>query len=327
MSTANVSAFESNHGGNDLVLWPRSPFRLDLTVWALRRRSRNRIDRWDGTYRRALNVGGRVVTVQVEQRGGPDHPCLNVAALNERDLSATDLASINRQLVRMLGLDVDLTGFYRLAEQNPRVAALADRLRGVKPPRFVSLFEAFANAIANQQISLEVGIELLNRFTEAFGNREVDRDGAGQGDGDSLVAFPTPEAIVGVPIADLRNLGFSTRKAEYLISCAFAVATGAIDEASLASSSRAAATDMLTAMRGIGRWSAEYVLLRGLGRVDVFPADDVGARNKLERFFELSVAPNREQILALLEPFGSWAGMLYFHLLLDGLDERGDLDV
>jgi DNA-3-methyladenine glycosylase II len=59
----------------------------------------------------------------------------------------------------------------------------------------------------------------------------------------------------------------------------------------------------------------------------VFPADDVGARNKLQRFFDLPTAPNREQILALLDPLAPFAGMLYFHLLLDGLAERGELDV
>ncbi|CAN5582481.1 DNA-3-methyladenine glycosylase [soil metagenome] len=306
-------------GNAALELRPRPPFRLDLTVWALRRRSRNRLDRWDGTYRRALDLGGRAVTVEVDQHGHRDQPNLSVAVLTTGNLTATERATIERQLVRMLGLDVDLSGFYQLADGAQRVGALADRLRGVKPPRFVSLFEALVNAIANQQLSLEVGIELMNRFAETFGEHPADDFG--------LVAFPPPEAILGTSISELRQLGFSTRKAEYLMSCAYAVASGAISEPRLQSLDRAAATDVLLGLRGIGRWSAEYVLLRGLGRIDVFPADDVGARNKLQRFFELSIAPDREQILALVDPMAPFAGMLYFHLLLDGLAERGVLDV
>lgn len=302
-----------------LVLRPRPPFRLDLTVWALRRRGRNRLDRWDGRYRRALDVGGRAVTVEVEQRGGPDQPCLTVTVAPATALTVAERASIERQLVRMLGLDVDLGGFYELADRDGRVGELAGRLRGVKPPRFASLYEAFVNAIANQQLSLEVGIELLNRFTEAFGEHPADEHGS--------VAFPEPEAVLGRSIAELRDMGFSTRKAEYLLSSAEAVATGKIDEVTLQSADRAAATEMLLALRGIGRWSAEYVLLRGLGRTDVFPADDVGARNKLQRFFELSTPPDREQILTLMEPWEPFAGMIYFHMLLDGLAERGVLDV
>lgn len=302
-----------------LVVRPRPPFRLDLTVWALRRRARNRLDQWDGTYRRALNLGGRAVTVQVGQRGRPGQQNLIVNVLTPGEQTAAECASIERQLVRVLGLDVDLSEFYQVAERDPGVGVLAHRMRGVKPPRFPSLFEALVNAIANQQLSLEVGIELLNRFTEAFGEHPADDH--------DLVAFPAPEAVLGGSIGGLRGLGFSTRKAEYLMSCADAVATGEIDEVRLRSSDRAEATQTLMGVRGIGRWSAEYVLLRGLGRIDVFPADDVGARNKLQRFFELPVAPGREQILSLLDPFEPFAGMIYFHLLLDGLDERGELDV
>jgi DNA-3-methyladenine glycosylase II len=82
---------------------------------------------------------------------------------------------------------------------------------------------------------------------------------------------------------------------------------------------RADATEHLQRLHGIGRWSAEYVLLRGLGRLDVFPGDDVGARNKLERFLALPGPPSYDQILAILEPWHPYAGLVYFHLLLDGL--------
>lgn len=303
----------------DLVLTPRPPFRLDLTVWALRRRDRNRLDRWNGTYRRALDVGDRAVTVEVAQAGGVDQPRLSVCTLTGGAPSAAERSSIERQLVRTLGTDVDLGSFYDLAEQDLMLGVLADRLRGVKPPRFATLFEAFVNAIANQQLSLEVGIELLNRFSEAFGARPDDDLG--------FVAFPAPEAVLGRSIADLRDLGFSTRKAEYIMTSADAVVTGAIDEDGLDSADRDAATEILTRLRGIGRWSAEYVLLRGLGRTEVFPADDVGARNKLQRFFDLSQPPDRAHILRLLDPWAPFAGMIYFHLLLDGLAERGALDV
>jgi len=131
--------------------------------------------------------------------------------------------------------------------------------------------------------------------------------------------------VLGGSIHDLRELGFSMRKAEYVMDCAHAVLTGAIDEATLEVADRATATDLLTGLRGIGRWSAEYVVLRGLGSIDVFPADDVGARNKLQRFFALPTPPDRKQILTLMEPWAPYAGMMYFHMLLDGLAERGDI--
>lgn len=79
-------------------------------------------------------------------------------------------------------------------------------------------------------------------------------------------------------------------------------------------------------MRGVGRWSAEYVLLRGLGRLDVYPGDDVGARHKLRRFLALDHDPGYDEIAERLRPWQPCAGMLYFHLLLDGLVESGELE-
>lgn len=258
------------------------------------------------------------MTVEVEQTGGRDEPVLTVRVLTDDGCTAEELPLIEHQIDRLLGISVDLGGFYDLADADRRVGRLKDRMLGVKPPRFPTLFEALINAIANQQLSLEVGIELLNRFTERFGTPVADHYG--------LVAFPAPEAVLAASLHDLCSLGFSARKAESVMVCADAVQTGTIEESNLASLERDAATEELVGLRGIGRWSAEYVLLRGLGRIDVFPADDVGARNKLQRFLALTTAPKRDEIVAWTAQWSPFAGMIYFHLLLDGLAERGVLD-
>lgn len=299
------------------ALSPRAPYRLDLTVWALRRRSRNRIDRWDGTYRRALIVDGRPVSVEVEQLS--EHPpVLAVSVLTPGRYTAEDMDSIDRQVQRLLGTNVDLQAFYDLADTDVRLAELKDRFLGVRPPRFPTLFESMVNAIANQQLSLEVGIELLNRFTDRFGARPPDERG--------LVGFPDAESILAVRPGELRDLGFSMRKAEYILSSAAAVATGAVSASRLEACDRAESMELLIALRGIGRWSAEYILLRGLGRLDVFPADDVGARNNLQRLMELTHAPDRDEIISMTAPWTPWAGLVYFHLLLDGLARNGHID-
>lgn len=299
------------------TLMPRAPYRLDLTVWALRRRSRNRIDRWNGTYSRALVVDGRPVSVEVKQRS-EHQPVLAVSVLTAGHYTAEDIESIERQVRRLLGTNVDIQAFYDLADTDFRLAELKDRFLGVRPPRFPTLFESMVNAIANQQLSLEVGIELLNRFTDRFGARPPDAQG--------LVAFPDAESILGVRSSDLRGLGFSMRKARYILSSAHTVATGVVSASRLEACDRAEATELLLAQPGIGRWSAEYILLRGVGRLDVFPADDVGARNKLQRLMELTHAPDRDEIISMTAPWSPWAGLVYFHLLLDGLARNGHID-
>lgn len=298
-------------------LRPGAPYRLDLTVWALRRRGLNRIDRWDGTYRRALRAGGDVLGVRVRQTGSMRDPVLHVEVLGPGRRGPDQVSELRAQVSRLLGLDVELAPFYELADADPRTRPLKERFLGVRPPRFPDLFEALVNAVANQQLSLEVGLTLLNRLAEHLGDEVTGSEEA--------VAFPGAEAIRGASVETLRALGFSRRKAGYLRGIARAMAAGEVDEATLGRVGRVEAARRLQEIAGIGRWSAEYVLLRGLGRLEVYPGDDVGARHRLRRFFGLDHDPSYEEIADLLRPWAPFAGMLYFHMLLDGLAERGDL--
>jgi DNA-3-methyladenine glycosylase II len=307
--TGDVTRFE---------IFPSAPFRLDLTCWALRRRGHNRIDVWDGRYHRALPANGGAVVVAVEQRGRADQPVLAVTIRPGLASSGHVAAEIRGQVEQLLGVRVDLAPFYALAAEDPRLRTLATRFRGVRPPRFPTLFESLANAVANQQLSLDVGIELLNQLCDAFGERPPGHR--------QLAAFPDASTIAGVAPAELRSLGFSEAKARYLIGLAGAVVRGEIDAEIVAAADRSDATARLTALHGIGRWSAEYVLLRGSGRLDVFPGDDVGARNKLQRFMDLAHPPTYDEIRGITDRWQPYAGMVYFHLLLDALSRTGRLD-
>lgn len=298
------------------LLHPDPPYRLDLTVWALRRRRHNELDRWDGAYSRVLLIGRSAVAVRVEQVGGVHDPVLRVQVTSRSTLSQAALDQVSAQLDRLLGIGVDMGAFYALSNADPTFAEVKDRFLGVRPPRFPCLFEALANAVANQQLSLEVGLTLLNRLTMTFGAT------AGKG---QPAAFPSADDIAAAHPDEIRLLGFSANKTDYLLGAAHAVATGRLDERELEHVDRFEAQRQLTVLRGVGRWSAEYVMLRGLGRLDVYPGDDVGARNALRRFFGLNHDPGYDEIAERLEPLAGVAGHLYFHLLLTGLAERGDV--
>jgi len=143
-------------------LAPRPPFRLDLTVWVLRRRSHNLVDGWDGrTYRRVIVVQEEQVLATVVQTGPVDAPRLQVKIRGETLDETRAVPALKALLTQMLGLDADLAGLYRLARQNERLRELIQPWCGVKPPRFPSVFEALVNAVACQQLSLTVGIYLL----------------------------------------------------------------------------------------------------------------------------------------------------------------------
>jgi DNA-3-methyladenine glycosylase II len=300
----------------------RPPFRLDLTVWALRRRPHNTVDAWDGTtYTRTLVAEGTPLLVAVSQQpdGGPGRVRLAVELRRRGEApSEAGRAEVRRTLEQMLGLGIDLVGFYELAAADDRLAGLAKRFRGVRPPRFASVFEALVNAVACQQFSLTVGIHLLDRLAAVYGP-EVALRGARPG-------FPTAERLAAAEPSHLRRLGFSLTKARTLVGLARRVAAGTLDLDALAQADDEAATAALVALPGIGRWSAEYVLLRGLGRLGVLPGDDVGARNNLRRRFELPASAGYDEVVALAEGWWPYGGLVYFHLLLDALARAGHLE-
>ncbi len=297
-------------------LSPVPPFRLDLTAWALRRRPRNAVDRWDGrTYGRVLVLSGRPVAVSVVQTGPPQAPRLRIRVAGPR-LAADAKAGVAAALERLLGIRTDLTGFYRLAARDPRLGGLVAPYRGVKPPRFASVFESLVNAFACQQVSLAVGIELLNRLVAAYGAAVVD---------DGERAFPEPGVLAALEPGALRPLGFSRQKEAAIVELARGVAGGRLDLEGLAALDDAEAVARLQALRGVGRWTAEYVLLRGLGRLHVFPGDDVGARGNLERWLRRRAPLDYDGVRRALARWRPYGGLVYFHLLLSSLAAAGHL--
>lgn len=301
-----------------LTLEPIPPFRLDLTVWALRRRPENDIDRWDGrVYRRTLVMAGRPLSMAVTALDSPEVPRLQVV-LMASDLPSGVEEAAARALERLLGLRVDLGPFYQKLEGDPRLGPLIVRFKGLKPPRFPSLFETLINAIACQQVTLALGIRLLNRLATAFGRRV-------EGDPQAPPAFPTPEDLAGQRLEALQALGFSRQKARSILVLAEAVASGAVELEAWEALTDEEAIARLIRLRGIGRWSAEYTLLRGMGRLHVFPGDDVGARNHLQRWLGRRRPLDYQGVRRALAPWQPYAGLVYFHLLLKYLEEQGVL--
>jgi DNA-3-methyladenine glycosylase II len=219
-------------------------------------------------------------------------------------------------LNRLLGLTVDLSPFAAIAAADPLLGPLAARMRGLKPPRFPTVFESLVNGVACQQLSLAVGIHVLNRLT-------ADRGKAVSDDPDSPRAFPDPEDLAFLEPDDLKRHGFSSTKARTIIDTAHAVVADDLDLEGLHRLEDGAAIERLTSLRGIGRWTAEYVLLRGLGRLHVFPGDDVGAHNKLRRLFGIDTPLDYEAVHQLVARWHPYAGVVYFHLLLGSLSGAG----
>jgi DNA-3-methyladenine glycosylase II len=319
ISRHHVSAATIMRPRNAFFLTPRPPFRLDLTVWTLRRRVDNAVDRWDGqVYRRVLPRPGGGLEVAVTQVGSPETSKLRVTVAGEPLRSELKVA-VSSVLGRLLGLELDLGPFYRFAAHQTPLNALAARFRGMKPPRFASVFEAVINAIACQQLTLTVGIQLLNRLAQACGQAVRTGDVV-------AYAFPRPDDLIQMSATTLRELGFSRQKARAMLELSAAVVREGLDLESVAALPDDAATARLSELRGVGRWTAEYVLLRGLGRLHMFPGDDVGARNNVQAWLRLASPLDYDGVGRALNRWRRYGGLIYFHLLLDRISEMGFIE-
>lgn len=279
----------------------------------LQRRPANRVDLWEhGRYLRVLATTGGRMLVAAQNHGTIDAPDVRFVVVAGAPARG-NRAGLAQALRTILGLDVDPAPFARLASAQPALRPIARTLRGMRPPRFPDLFEAFANVLPFQQLSLDAGVAIVGRLVDRFGESLAH-------DGRSYRAFPRAEAIADAREALLRDCGLSARKAFALKRLAHAVASGALDAARLDAMSTPDALAALRALPGIGAWSAALVLLRGFGRLDVFPPGDVGATRGLARLLHLAPGPALERVI---ERFGDVRGHLYFCALGASLVEKG----
>jgi DNA-3-methyladenine glycosylase II len=285
----------------------RPPYRLDLTATALRRLSTNVVDVFgeDRRYRRAfVDAHGRSLITVLQTTA------TELVVDCEGDAQIDPLAIARR----MLGVDVDLEPFYTASAAFPWLHALVVQMRGVKPPRYPTLWEAIVNAVVFQQVSIHAAVAILRRVIERYETPTLLGEAR-------LHPFPEPHIIAGADAEELRALGLSINKVVALRGLARALIDGEIAESDLIPLSTPAVIERLVTHRGIGPWTAAVIALRGLGRLDIFPEKDSGVAVSLKA---LSGAADVDAG-AILTTLGNQRGMLYYHLLLGRLAARGEI--
>ena len=202
----------------------------------------------------------------------------------------------------LLGVPFDLDGFWRWARTEPVLTALAGPLAGYRPPLQPDPWEALVTSVTAQQVSLQSAVAVRSRLIERFGERH-----------DRVWAFPPRERLARAREGELAAVGFSRRKAEYVLG----LARADLDLAALAALDDEAVVESLTAQRGLGRWSADWFLARALARPDAWPAGDLGVRKAVSRFYGDGRLLGEPEVRALGERFRGHRN-LAAHMLLAG---------
>jgi DNA-3-methyladenine glycosylase II len=194
-------------------------------------------------------------------------------ALDIRTALPNSESEVKRIARWIIFADLDLRPFYRIAASHSILGPITQELHGLKPMRPASLFEMLIIAITEQQISLAAAYRIRTRIIERFGDHV-----------NGLWAFPTPRRLGESSVADLMACGLSQRKAEYVKGLAYKVADGLLDLDQLEAMSDEDVRSLLLRVRGLGPWSVDYFLVRGLSRPDRVPSDDLGIRSIVGRY-------------------------------------------
>ena len=247
---------------------PRAPYSFDFTVARFMRFSSENVDLVErGRYRRLLAAGRQLALATVTDAGTVARPRLAVT-LHSPSRTPLQAAGFEAQLRHVLCTDLDLRPFYRLARKDEMLAPMVRRFRGLRVVASPTLFEALVTAVLSQQVNLIFAYSIKRALVESFG-RKWRRQGR------TFYAFPEPRRFAAQSLETMRGFRLSNAKAGTLIRVGEAFASGsALD--GLAAMPDEEVIERLTAIKGIGRWSAEIALMRGLARADTFPAGDLG---------------------------------------------------
>jgi DNA-3-methyladenine glycosylase II len=291
----------------ELTLRAPGPLDVPRTLERFRRWGEDPANRLaDRVFRRAVKCDGRWRGYELQWAGGVDAARLTVTVPGARSARVVDRAL--GEVRGILGLDLDLAGFYRAAAADPIVGPLTERLYGLRPTLAPEPFEMLVGAVCAQQVNLAWAFTVRGRIVRRFGTRVATP-------GEPVFGFPEPEALARVMPAELRALGLTQRKAEYIVGLAAAVASERLDLALLARRPNEDVVGALTEVRGLGRWTAEWFLARCLGRGNVCPAGDLGVRKAFGHFYHRGRMPSEEAVRRRAARWGGDQNLMVHYLL------------
>jgi DNA-3-methyladenine glycosylase II len=215
--------------------------------------------------------------------------------------------AIAREVGWLLGAHLDLDGFWAWATGEPLLAALRQPLAGYRPPLVPDPWEMLVTLITAQQVSLHSAFAVRSRLIERFGERHQE-----------AWSFPTRDRLAQATEGEIREVGFSTRKAEYVTG----LARGDLGLDVLEHLPDADVVEAITAQRGLGRWTADWFLSRALGRPDAWPAGDLGVRKAVSFFYGSGRDLDEAEVRDVGERFGPWRNITC-HMLLAGARLHG----
>ncbi|OPX63648.1 MULTISPECIES: DNA-3-methyladenine glycosylase [unclassified Methanoregula] len=273
-----------------------------------------------GVFRQLLDTGTGLVLADIRSTGTYDTPELSLSLSSDYGEGRANPQTAAEQVAAIFSTNDDLIPFYRAVAGDPVLSVLTARLRGVRVPVTPTVFEALTDSIIEQQFSLAAARSIKNRLIRATG-KTLSLDNS------VYYCYPGPSVLAKTTETTFRSCGLTIRKGEYIRDISRQVVAGELDiEGFRDYMDTEQIIDDLVKIRGIGRWTAELTILRGLHRPDAFPADDVGIRRFISEFYLSGRKITAAEARIFSERWGAWKGFAAYYLEVAdhlGIDPAG----
>ena len=294
---------------------PVAPFNFELTAgYHTYFQSRYGTDTMeDGVYRRLLDLDDKLVLAKVRSVGTVDAPELSME-LQGTELGTEDVDLAKSRVSWLLGVDQDLVPFYELGRSDTAMAGLVEEFYGLHVPHTATVFEALVLAVLGQQISTKVARIIRILLIETFGP-------SAEFDGETHYAFPKPKTIWASSPTELHTMKLTQRKSEYVHGLAGTALDAAVKLEQMGELTDKEIIDKLTSLRGVGIWTAQWALIRAVGRPDALPLGDLALRRIISRLFTGGSDVGDAQVTDIAQrwsPYRTFATVYLFSALRTG---------
>ncbi len=290
----------------EVELYPIAPYNLNHALEYLASSSSSILEKIEDNqvYRRAIVLANKPILLTLRTIGTVEQPRL-LLEIQGQELAEPQVAAATSFINRIFMLQEDPTEFYALAQADPMLGKIINHFHGLRPVLIAAPYEALLWAIIGQQINISFARRLKHTLVglgqEKFWLGETE-----------FQLVPRPETVAGMSEDTLRANQFSRQKTNYLINVSKAIVEGHLDLESLDSKSQEDRLTDLIIHKGIGRWTAEYVLMRGYGEKDIIPAADIGLRTIMGRSYRLGRHASEQEVRDYAEQWAGWRGWATF---------------
>jgi DNA-3-methyladenine glycosylase II len=248
---------------------------------------------------KAISIDGQTVVFQLTSIGTTEKPELEYSLFSAKPFSQAMENAVVERITFFLSLKDDLQPFYRLGRADPDFAPIIEHLYGYHQVKFLTPFENACWAVLTQRNPMKIAQQTKQALVEKYGSSlEVS--------GSVYWAFPEPMQIAVVDESELLKLIRNDRRTEYLVAVARAFSEA--DEEFLKTASDEAVEAWLRNIKGIGEWSATFIMVRGLGRMERVPLTEARLFEAASKVYGHGEELNRDDLMRLADKYGPWQG-------------------